>query len=73
MVYSRVKEISNGYLDDKAFTGIVVSLSLTTPLELNLVPLEVLLIFHDFHESLQKSSIMKICGNTFDKSVVESI
>ena len=34
--------------------GIVVSLALTTPLKLHLVALEVLLVLHYFHKTLQK-------------------
>lgn len=41
------------YLNNEAFTGIVIGLSLTTPLEFNLVPLEVLLVLHNFHETLK--------------------
>lgn len=40
-------------LEDQALASIVVGLSLTTPLELDLVPLEVLLVLHDFHETLR--------------------
>lgn len=39
-------------LEDQALASIVVGLSLTTPLELNLVPLEVLLVLHNFYETL---------------------
>lgn len=39
-------------LEDETFTGIVVSLSLTTPLEFNLVTLEVLFVLHNFNEPL---------------------
>lgn len=40
-------------LERQAFPGIVIGASLATPLEFNLVPLEVLLILHHFHETLQ--------------------
>jgi hypothetical protein len=40
-------------LNGKAKTSIVVSLALTTPFELNLKALEILLILHDFYEALQ--------------------
>lgn len=40
-------------LEDQALASIVVGLALTTPLELDLVPLEVLLVLHDFHETLR--------------------
>ena len=40
-------------LNGKAKTRIVVSLALTTPFELNLKALEILLILHDFYEALQ--------------------
>lgn len=40
-------------LNGKAKTSIVVSLTLTTPFELNLKALEILLILHDFYEALQ--------------------
>lgn len=38
-------------LERQAPTGIVVGTSLTTPLELDLVPLEVLLVLHDLNEA----------------------
>jgi hypothetical protein len=40
-------------LNGKAKTSIVVGLTLTTPFELNLKALEILLILHDFYEALQ--------------------
>jgi hypothetical protein len=40
-------------LNGKAKTSIVVGLALTTPFELNLKALEILLILHDFYEALQ--------------------
>lgn len=40
-------------LEDQAFTGIVIGLSLTTPLEFNLVALEVLLVLNNFDETLR--------------------
>lgn len=40
-------------LEDESLPGLVVSLSLTTPLELDLVPLEVLLVFNNFDETLK--------------------
>ena len=43
-------------LDSQAFAGIVVSLSFTTPLELNLVPLEVLLILDYLDETLERKT-----------------
>lgn len=39
-------------LEDQAFSRIVIGLSLTTPLELDLVTLEVLFVLNNFHESL---------------------
>jgi hypothetical protein len=38
-------------LEDKTFASLVVSSALATPLELDLVPLEVLLVLHDFDET----------------------
>jgi len=47
-------------LNGKAKTSIVVSLALTTPFELNLKALEILLILHDFYEALQWYSHLNI-------------
>jgi len=47
-------------LNGKAKTSIVVSLALTTPFELNLKALEILLILHDFYEALQRYSHLNI-------------
>lgn len=41
------------YLNNKTFASIVVSLAFTTPLEFDLVPLEVLLVLHNFNETLK--------------------
>lgn len=40
-------------LNGKAKTCIVVSLALTTPFELNLKALEILLVLHNFYEALK--------------------
>lgn len=39
-------------LEDQALSGIVIGFSLTTPLELNLVALEVLFVLNNFNETL---------------------
>lgn len=41
-------------LEDQAFSGIVIGLTLTTPLELDLITLKVLLVLYDFNETLQE-------------------
>lgn len=41
-------------LEDETLTGLVIGFTLTTPLKLNLVPLEVLLVLDYFDEPLQK-------------------
>lgn len=46
-------------LDSQAFTGEVVGLSFTTPLELNLVPLEVLLVLDYLDEPLKSNEIVE--------------
>ena len=43
------------HLNDQTFPGIVVSLSLSTPAELDLKSLEVSLAFHNFHERLKET------------------
>lgn len=40
-------------LEDQALASVVVGFSLTTPLEFNLIPLEVLLVFNNFDETLE--------------------
>lgn len=40
-------------LDDEALAGVVVGLTLTTPLELDLEPLEVLLVLNYLHKTLK--------------------
>ena len=47
-------------LNGKAKTSIVVSLALTTPFELNLKALEILLILHNFYEALQSYSYLNV-------------
>lgn len=39
-------------LNGQPFAGIIVSFTFTTPLEFDLVPLKVLLVLHNFHETL---------------------
>ena len=43
------------HLNDQTFPGIVVSLSLSTPAELDLKSLEVSLALHNFHERLKET------------------
>lgn len=45
-------------LDNQAFSGIVICLSLTSPLELNLEALEVRLVLDYFDEALFKIKIL---------------
>lgn len=41
-------------LNDQTFPGVVVGLTLTTPLEFHLVPLEVLFVLYDLNETLRE-------------------
>lgn len=47
-------------LENQALASIVIGLSLTTPLELNLVPLKVLLVLHDFNETLNNTQFNRL-------------
>lgn len=42
-------------LEDQAFPGIVIGLTLTTPLELNLITLKVLLVLYNLNETLKET------------------
>lgn len=42
-------------LEDQAFSGIVVGLTLTTPLELDLITLKVLLVLYNLNETLKET------------------
>lgn len=54
-------------LEDQAFASIVIGFTLTTPAELNLVALEVLLVLDYFNETLKITSNKTLFINIFHK------
>lgn len=49
-------------LNSQSLPGVVIGFSLTTPLEFNLETLEVLLVFHNFDETLRKAKLSLFVG-----------
>ena len=61
-------------LDGESLSGIVISFSLTTPLEFNLVPFKVLFVFHYLNETLfSKKSKILVLKNKIHKVIAIKI
>jgi len=60
-------------LNDESLTCIVVSFSLATPLEFNLEPLEILLVFNNFNKTLKLKTKNLITSSPRTKKLVQTL